>query len=165
MTVGVTGAIFEDIIQPPEMPQGLRTFWGQAEVTGTSGVSTATINFPFNPSAAVEFQQYVAICRMSFRNTVAQVTDAGEVLLTSEQWERAPSTTNQPVAVIPALVPAGDVNFMQSVQEFLYLGRITPGALGELRMVFQEVDTAVLRVMITGIISDRPFVCPEFWRV
>lgn len=163
MAVEATGVVFKDIIQPPEMPRGLQTFWGQASITGV-GTDSITINFPFNPDADVTFQPYVALCRATLRNTVAQQTGATWIQLPGASWERT-TTTNNPVGLMPAPVSAGDGSFVSSINEFNYLGRVAVGTTGELRFEGKEVATAVTRLMITGIIGDRPFVAPEFWRV
>lgn len=165
MASSATGVVTKDPIQPPEMPQGLQTFWGVGQVVGLVAAEESTVNFPFNPSGSNDYQPYVAVNRIVFRNTVATQTGAVWGFLPALQWQRSSPVLNNPVVVLEDFRVMGDGSLGCFFNEWLYLGRVNSGQVGELQLRMKEVDTAVNRVMITGIIGDRPFVAPDLWRV
>lgn len=171
MTVTVTTQPVVESRVIPGLPAGVQQW--TAQITGTAGVGSGTLDLvvEFNEGSTRNFQPYVAIQGGYFHNSVADIGD-GQIFGAGDDWERtvrvgvANGATRIPFhfdEIIGRLVDTLD--FVGTFRRWTHLGRVELGTAGRVTMRFDEVDTAVVDMGLTGLISDRPFILHSDWVV
>ncbi len=149
----------------PQLPQGIDPWWSKGQVTGSTGSGTMNVRTDFNPASSDTFQPYVAITHIGIRGNVAALTQEAWAFLTMDTWERSAGAQAVLCLMKPARVGPADDFGAAYTGPSLYLGRATKGSLAQIVVGTFEVDTATLDVNMSGLISDKPFVPYDFWRV
>lgn len=171
MTTAIATMEFSDGREYAEL-LGLRTkgnvqrWLAQGQVVGTVAAATVQVDFEFNPDARDDWQPYVGITQMGADSGVASV-DAGHawVLLGSGAWEDNVGSLNRTVGIMAMHdYNAGGAN-AGVMNEPMYFGRINKGQQAKLSWIFEEIDAAVYNVSASGLLSDKPFLVPDYWRV
>jgi len=146
------------------LPRGMRVFDAHGTVTGDATGGSMDVRYRFNPDSSNDFQVFISVHKISVTSTVVDPLE-GRGLLMQDQWERASAGFDVPTHLIVTSATIATTTFTALNAEIYYLGRCLKALPAEWRVQFRNVDTSVLNVSITGIISDFPFVPQQDWRI
>lgn len=142
--------------RPLELDRGLELEELYGTVTGDVSGGTATITFQFNPDTVTK-AIYVAIMQLTAwddagggSSVVALQTPAAEFARLNQ------STANY---LDEQATVSGAVNLIHLVHgdDPVYVGRVSPGATGDVNVVFDNSNTTVFQASGWAITGDRPF--------
>lgn len=163
MATATKARILVDGREYPMLPRGVQIWHAFGSVTGV-GSGTMDVDFQINPDTRPDWQPYVALCHVAIGSSVALLTNQVAVLLNSGQWERSAATSYRLRSIVMNLSFTA-VHEEGADTEMQYLGRALASQLAEIRVGTLDVNTTVMGVNASGLISDKPFVPYDFWRV
>lgn len=165
MAQTVTTSALIDERSYPQLPTGVSR-WKSSfdDVTGAT-TSVVTLNTDFNASQRQDFQRYVSVSHVGIYSIVAAPVIVGvSVFMSSGLWEDFPLIANAIVGNFDMKVNHVATTYSGYFNEPTYLGRTRAGSFGRLSIQLQEINTKIDMVIMTGLISEVPFLAPEFWR-
>lgn len=133
-------------------------------ITGTTSGAT-TFNINFNPDSNPDFQKYVVVSSLSLDvGGVALAILAALVRIPVNQWEDYVAVTSV-VEVFPLLNYYNTASHAGQLRYGPYLlGRAVGGTTASLSVLLEEKLNTTYGLAASGLISDRPFIAPEFLR-
>lgn len=149
----------------PELPDGIQR-WTYNPPKQTGGAtSTITFQLDFNPNQNATFEKYVGISKIAIFTETAALTEVGVKLSSgSADFEDNAGNTNVPFGRFPMETLDTAVKFAGEWDRPHYFGRVNPGTSGRVSILVQEILNTEYNVYASGLISDRPFLMPWFWR-
>lgn len=147
------------------LPKGVSR-WTASDATLTGvGTSTATFDLQFNPGSDPNFQLYVSINRLVISTAAAALVILGvHARLRAAEWEEAPSGVAIPIASFEMINEENATSYIGGIHEAIYLGRTEKGTPGRLQVFIQEIASTTYVFSASGLMSDKPFLAPNFWR-
>lgn len=145
------------------LPQGIEPWFAYGRAVGT-GSGQLGVLLKVNPTASNEFQKYISIDHVGISSTTAELTDDVECLLRGEDWEKAPVYSIMFARLDPQIT-IGTPYMGDAWNDTFYAGRSVPGSVGGIEVRTKDVNTAVVRISLSGFVSDRPFLAQHYWRV
>lgn len=146
------------------LPPGIQPFSVQGTVTGGAGAGDIIINFLFNPESDNTFLPYVAICYASWRGTVADPVLPPMLRAENAHWEKSSEAT-WGIVGMPLFINTESTEWISSINETYYLGRLQPSTTGQVQFKGDEINTTVYNAALSGFIADRPFMVDSTWKV
>lgn len=147
-----------------ELPNGISRWTANAAIaTGTTaGILTWTVSF--NPQSDDSFQKYYSIDHIAIVSQTAAINNLGvSVDLAQSDWEDNGSRNHWVTSIVMVVGPQ-TAEASGAMHEPVYLGRVNPGTAGRLEMKIEEVNTTTYEMNCSGLVSDKPFLAPNFWR-
>lgn len=163
LTVGL--AMRRDRRDYPSLPKGVSRW-----VASSSGFSTGAgsgnvlVNVDFNPQSNPEFQDYVSLSSVRVGSETVALTEFGvEIQTDSDDFEDDQGFVS-PLGDFQMRTMESATRFRGGFYEPLMLGRVSKGSPGRLQLRMQEILSVNYMFHLTGLISDKPFLAPYFWR-
>lgn len=148
-----------------ELPKGMRRWTAAGSATGTVAGTIMSFNADVNPQANPDFQQYVSVSSVGIQTQTAALTILqARVIASVGFWEDYLLATRA-VYMIDMVNVSTALIFGGVMIEPSYLGRVIKGTTGRILTDIEEVDGTNYSVTMTGLMSDYPFLAPEFWKV
>lgn len=145
------------------LPGNIRPWNAGGVVTGDGSGGVMEVHVDFNPQSQPDFQSFVSLCSTTIRFATAAPTASIAISQLDPQWERA--NFNQSIVVdVLTGIDTGEVYSAQS-DRVRYLGRSVKGTTARMTLTTSNVNTMVMIVQLSGLMSDQPFVPAEYWRV
>lgn len=148
-----------------QLPVGVSRFIATNAGTVT-GAATSTVAFllDFNPASDPNFQQYVGITKVALKTTVAALVIVGvSIQLANLDWE-----DNQ---LQPRPIGAFTMTNYQQAADYagiydvpVYVGRTAKGTPGRFTVQVQEILNTVYEISVSGLMSEKPFLMPDWMR-
>lgn len=129
----------------------------------TTGITTLSVQF--NPNSNEDFQKYVSMTRLVIKSDIAALVILGvELSLEGNQWEDTGVGITIPLDTFQMETTFQAANYMGKLEQPLYFGRAVKGAAAIMNIRLQEINTTRYLFWATGLMSDSPFIVPDYLR-
>lgn len=147
----------------PELPDGIKRWNSKAASVGAA-TSTMSFQLKFNNGDSEGFQPYVSINHIGIQTSSAALTKFGcAIWQQNTDWEDSQGLT-LPLGGIQMIEGAVASQYIGQWVTPYYLGRVEKGTTGQINIQLQEILSTDYNIVCSGLISDRPFLAPNFWR-
>lgn len=163
---GTTQIFFDEGRKYPQLPDGVRPWWGTGAVTGDATAGFVTLPYALNPNSSRSFDQYFTMTRQSLNTSTADPDGAVYLEQDRNSWERLLDSATTPVigVLAPVDLGAGFGQFAAEQSDVKMLGRVATGTIGALNLYATNVDLMVLTHFIAGFVADYPIIGWNDWR-
>lgn len=147
----------------PELPPGIKR-WSATVASVGAATSTMTFNLKFNNGDSEGFQPYVSVSHIGIQTSSVALTKFGvAVWQQNTDWEDSGGLT-LPLGGFQMIEGAVATQYVGQWTKPYYFGRVEKGTTGQINIQLQEITSTDYNIVCSGLIGDRPFLAPNFWR-